>query len=609
MDETPHFYQQPGFWRKLVFWGVFLLFIFAFWNEIRVTLSILLIYLTTLISCRNNLLPLPACINLLVGIKLDAATLRSIFLVGMNVIVYLVIAIFSIYQIAQFALPVRTGEERSKAFNRLLLYLRGNHGPAIFAKEGRANSREDEAQSIRPGVALVDLSSAIVLEQQGNPRAWQFQRWQQEQTGATKEIGGITVKKTFKKSDKKTQAWVRVAGPGVVFTEGGEKIHSVVDLRKQVRIQPDVQAFTRDGIELKMPVITVFSLSEAPEVIPVAYIDGQNAENLYGLKFGDAKEPKTTKITGIFELDSDDQAEIHSFVQYGSKYVEKRTTQAADKYQTKTPYPFHENRVFAAAYSQALVSSSKPTVWHELPLQVAIDIFRKEMVLYNFDDLLKTNQPNIFPLLDIKENFSRKVRFQGLLSYKLVHKLVERGETSNNDQQETEWNEEIFVTSDIGQTFKTSHIKISPAHELHNSKILRDRGIRVITATFPEFRVAEEKVKEKLIEHWKARWEREIDITRAQHELEAMRERSRARAQTQSEMTYVLSNLFQTTPHSKEALALRIFQALEKAAASELDPKEVLAMLRNLHRWLLIEYKEKPKDQHRDSGNDFELDS
>jgi hypothetical protein len=61
-------------------------------------------------------------------------------------------------------------------------------------------------------------------------------------------------------------------------------------------------------------------------------------------------------------------------------------------------------------------------------------------------------------------------------------------------------------------------------------------------------------------------------------------------------------------PHSKEALALLLFQSLEAAATNEkgykdFPPKEVLGMLQNLHRWLLIERQEMEARKKKNKGD------
>jgi regulator of protease activity HflC (stomatin/prohibitin superfamily) len=51
-----------------------------------------------------------------------------------------------------------------------------------------------------------------------------------------------------------------VAGPGVVFTEAAETVHSVVDLRQQIRVTR-VEAITRDGIKVSVPIASIFRIN------------------------------------------------------------------------------------------------------------------------------------------------------------------------------------------------------------------------------------------------------------------------------------------------------------------------------------------------------------
>jgi hypothetical protein len=99
-----------------------------------------------------------------------------------------------------------------------------------------------------------------------------------------------------------------------------------------------------------------------------------------------------------------------------------------------------------------------------------------------------------------------------------------------------------------------------------------------------------------MLENWKARWDKEVEFINAEHELEAMRIQNRTRAQIQQEMTHLLSSIFQSA-HTDEALALRVFQALEAVAVNpkdknEMTPREIIDMLDSLHRWLLVDRKD-----------------
>lgn len=50
-----------------------------------------------------------------------------------------------------------------------------------------------------------------------------------------------------------------VSGPGTIFTQANEQIHSVIDLRQQIRGKR-VQAQTRDGIKVDMPIASIFRI-------------------------------------------------------------------------------------------------------------------------------------------------------------------------------------------------------------------------------------------------------------------------------------------------------------------------------------------------------------
>ena len=100
-------------------------------------------------------------------------------------------------------------------------------------------ARPDELERLGPGVARVDLNSAIVLERRSLSRP----RWQGYYNRYRKREG---IKGKLPRA--------RVEGPGVVFTEPHETIRGIADLRPQFRLRPGIQAYTRDGIEINNPV-------------------------------------------------------------------------------------------------------------------------------------------------------------------------------------------------------------------------------------------------------------------------------------------------------------------------------------------------------------------
>lgn len=95
---------------------------------------------------------------------------------------------------AQFVLPVRTFSDRLKVVERLLTYLTGGHGPALFVENGIVRAREGEKTLKGPGVIWLDSASAAVLRTE--------------------------VKFT------------RAVGPGVHFTDANESIAGTADLHQ-----------------------------------------------------------------------------------------------------------------------------------------------------------------------------------------------------------------------------------------------------------------------------------------------------------------------------------------------------------------------------------------
>ncbi len=154
---------------------------------------------------------------------------------------------------SQFVLPVRTVADRKKVFNRLLLYVMGMHGPAVFIKNGKIQMHEGEEKLRGPGVVWLDTASGAVL--------------------------------------RTAARFTRAIGPGVHFTKWFEHIAGAVDLHTQIQsIGPsandnpfdepkdaspealagakkrkeETSALTRDGIEIVPNITVVFKIKAKP---------------------------------------------------------------------------------------------------------------------------------------------------------------------------------------------------------------------------------------------------------------------------------------------------------------------------------------------------------
>jgi hypothetical protein len=252
MIAKPPLTKKPTFWITILLIGFFALFLSSFRNEVCAFI--------TDKPCG------PA------GAQIPNRSAGFQVLVQFAII-FLGSLLGSLFLISQFVLPVHTARERINVFSRIVMYLFHTHGPAIFVREGKEKAKTRELESSRPGVAFVDASSAIVLEKQWKPRR------------KTNSSGPITnfINRTLLHQPEKIMVHpplVRSAGPGIVFTRFNERIIGIADLRKQFRINTNVQAYTADGLEMKAHVFVIFSLGMEPEILKVAYVGEEKPENL-----------------------------------------------------------------------------------------------------------------------------------------------------------------------------------------------------------------------------------------------------------------------------------------------------------------------------------------
>ncbi len=252
MIATQHFYKKPTFWVTAILIGFFLLFLYYFRNEVCAFV--------------NNKPCGP------VGAQIPNRSVGFQVLVQFG-IVFLGSLLGSLFLISQFVLPVHTARERINVFSRIVMYLLRLHGPAIFVREGKQKAHTHELESSLPGVAFVDPSSAIVLEKQWKPR---------RKVNSSGPITNFINRRLLHQPEviAVPPPLVRAAGPGIDFTQFSERIIGIADLRKQFRINTNVQAYTADGLEMKAHIFVIFSLGLAPEVLKVAYVGEEKPENL-----------------------------------------------------------------------------------------------------------------------------------------------------------------------------------------------------------------------------------------------------------------------------------------------------------------------------------------
>ena len=458
---------------------------------------------------------------------------------------------------AHGVLPTRTFKEQIDVFYHLLRHFFRLHGPAINVKEGKIIGSEEEMKTARPGLAFVDQASALVLEKQ------------------------------------MSQSPVRVVGPGIVFTRPGERVRGAAHLRKQIRRADDIHAYTSDGIEVYANVYVIFTLGQAPKVIKVVMDGAEKPENLRVAEV----DPGTKTITAIRDhLDLQDKGEIYrTAVSARPSGFPSASLLPEEDEREYPPFEVNPERIFAAIYSQARnIQLSSVDDWTDLPARVAVKVFRNMLSRHTYDALYEPDGPNKdLRLLSVfKPAFDARLQGLGVLSYQYLRRRD-------------------GAPAQVGDVVDKKNYQVSPVQELRQPKELRSRGIKVIHAGFRELKPVNPAVMEQRLQAWRARWQAEVDLSKADIDPEMARIRNQSRLHTQREMSFTLSQIYRTTGNSQEALAERLVLALEEAAADpatrQLLPQATLDSLRGLRAWLLPEEQGQPgspDDGTRDGGSD-----
>ena len=538
-------------WITVVFLAMVVWMFVAFHNEVSQTFQIIMSFFSFAFGLPT--IPLPDNI------------IRPLAVLAFNIIgLYLVFNLWLFVISSQALLPVKNIAEIRQTMQHLRMFIARTHGPAVFIKDGKLIADPAELKRLAPGVILIDFNSAVVLERQVPPPC------------LIGPIQGLFGKLMGGELPRQQMIPPRACGNGLVFTHGGERIRGVVDLRRQWRNLLDVHAYTREGIELKTSVFAAFTIGQDADIVQVTYNGERRVENLR-VVYMETLPDHRLKVTDLAdELDESDRAEIH---QYANDAQHLTLNPYLPLERPSTIPVYNPARVFSAVYSEARNDQDQVIPWVDLPVRVAIDQFRDQLSRVNYDDLYKPDNPDIFPLRDFQRRLRISVRNTGILSYRLV--FHQSGELIN------------------GRKYNPAALLASPVRTLNARKVLRDRGIKIIGSSFGDLIPVSEAVYKQRLDNWRARWETDAEVIRAGHELEAMRVRSRARAQAQQELVYSLSQIFQNKKYSQEILAMRVMQALETVAVDpntrQLLPAETINLMRTLHDWLLVNPQQPPK--------------
>jgi hypothetical protein len=239
---------------------------------------------------------------------------------------------------AQFVLPVRTFRDRQKMFDRLITYLIGGHGPALFIENGQIKEHSGERMKKGPGVLWLDSASAAVTRT------------------------AVSIMQTI--------------GPGVHFITRGEYVAGTVDLHIQLQnIGPketdnpfeakkenqeqevwdqvqdrrkQVSALTRDGIEV-IPNITILFR------VNTGFPKNRQPGSRFGYRMG---VRRSDKLSEARDKDAIRRAILGEGV--------------------------NPNAV--------LDSPRRRVAWNELPAALAVDVWREYAAKFTLDQLFQPTQ-------------------------------------------------------------------------------------------------------------------------------------------------------------------------------------------------------------------------
>ncbi len=471
MDDNP-FYKRP--WFYIAAWLGFLLVLYG-------------IQIFRMGGVRDNLF----------GIFVDLACIFPILLV-------LWLAFF-----AQFILPVRTLRDRQKIFERLITYLLGAHGPALFIENGRIKEHSGERLKKGPGVLWLDSASAAVT---------------------------------------RTAVAIRqVIGPGVHFTGSREFVAGTVDLHVQSQtIGPketdkpfeakkenqtfeewnqiqdrrrQISALTRDGIE----------------VIP-------NISVSFRVNTGFPREGKP-----------------------GSRFGYRTGPTKRDKENEKKDKEAIRRAILGEGINPTAVLDSprRRVAWNELPGSLAVDIWREYIAKFTLDQLFQPDQPvpppppsvpqpteeEIDPLSQpiqvsanrdaMQNSLARMVRELNLLMSKAITNLEGKKEEpirrpiisqpipiEPRVKREPEKKTALQVINEMVKARLTQEeVDVLDDHGVRQQgkapsleyKLLQERGIEVKSVTIFNLRFDPE-IEETIISRWTTTWMRNAKIESEQVE-------------------------------------------------------------------------------------------
>lgn len=250
---------------------------------------------------------------------------------------------------AQFVLPVRIFRDRQKIFDRLITYLSGGHGPAIFIENGTIRERTGESEKKGPGVVWLDSASAAVtrtptaIKQVLGPGVHFIDRG--ETIAGTIDLHTQSQSLGPKESDKPFEA--------KKDEQSDEEYQQVQDRRKMV------SALTRDGIEVIPNISVTFR-------VDTGFPEGNEPGSRFGYRTGITRKAKENE-------GKDKEAIRKAIIGQGINL----------NYLPDSP----RHRL----------------AWNELPASLAVDVWREYVAKFTLDELFSPSLTVPAPLKKLPE--------------------------------------------------------------------------------------------------------------------------------------------------------------------------------------------------------------
>ncbi len=191
-------------------------------------------------------------------------------------------------------------------------------------------------------------------------------------------------------------------------------------------------------------------------------------------------------------------------------------------------YPYDRDAIFHIAYANSILQGEEVRPWTEQVCPRAAALLGQELLRHNLDDLYRISEANVLPLENIQHSVKQALQPE-----------------------------------------------------------MEQQGIELLNVAVSDLVLPSEVVEQRL-KSWRARWQQEIDLRRAQGDAEALRRIKKARARVQIEIVESIIQNIEAMHRSETAdladiVMLRMIQLLEEAmsdaSVQALVPESIMGRL------------------------------